>query len=125
MAGKSILVIEDNTLHSEELAEILQPQGFRVLTATEGSEALDQLLNGPVPDLILLDMLIPNGSGDGWWFLQQRQRIPELAAVPVIIMTSLSVASEAWANSLGAAGLVQKPFDARVVLAKLRRCLED
>jgi CheY-like chemotaxis protein len=122
MAGNTILIIEDNTLHCEELAAILQPQGFQVLTATEGNEALNKLSNGPVPHLILLDMLIPNGR-DGWWFLQQRQRIPELAAVPVIIMTSLSVASEAWAASLGATSLVRKPFDAPVLFAEIRRCL--
>lgn len=124
MAGHTILVIEDNSIHREELAWILQSQRFRIITATDGGEALNTLAVGPVPDLILLDMLIPSGSCDGWWFLQQRQRHPTLASVPVLIMTSLSVASDEWAVSLGAAGLVRKPFETDALLEQIRRCLD-
>jgi CheY-like chemotaxis protein len=125
MSGSAILVIEDNSIQREEIVTILRQQGFRILTATDGNEALNRLSSGPVPDLILLDMVIPKRHCDGWWFLQQRQRIPELTVVPVIILTSLSVASKAWAVSLGAAGLIRKPFDAPALLAEIRRCLGD
>jgi CheY-like chemotaxis protein len=125
MADKTILIIEDDTLHREMMTTALGNQGFPVVTATEGNEALRQLSNVPVPDLILLDMLVPSGNFDGWWFLHQRQRIPALAAIPVVIMTSLSVACEEWAESLGAAGLLRKPFDAAALLAEVRRHLGD
>jgi CheY-like chemotaxis protein len=125
MAGKTILVIEDDTIHREMLAAQLRGQGFRVLTAPEGNEVLNRLSDGPVPDLILLDMLLPSGERDGWWFLNQRQRTPALASVPVVIMTSLSVACEAWAASLGAAGLLRKPFDATTLQAEIRYCLGE
>ncbi len=125
MAGKTILIIEDNTLHREMLTTALGKQGFTVVTATEGNEALNRLSSRPTPDLILLDMLLPSGKFDGWWFLHQRQRIPALAAIPVVITTALIVASEEWAASLGAAGLLRKPFDASALLAEVRRHVSD
>jgi CheY-like chemotaxis protein len=125
MAGRTVLVIEDDTIQREMLEMELRRQGFTVATATEGNEALNRLSNGPIPDLILLDMLIPSGNYDGWWFLRQRQRIPELTGVPVLIMTSLSVACEAWAVSLGAVGLVRKPFDATALQAEIRHRLGE
>jgi CheY-like chemotaxis protein len=125
MAGKNILIIEDDTLQREVLATELRQHGFTVVTAPEGSEALNRLPSGPNPDLILLNMLLPSGERDGWWFLSQRQRNPALASAPVIIMTSLSVACEAWATSLGAAGLLRKPFDVEILLAEVRHRLGE
>jgi CheY-like chemotaxis protein len=125
MAGKTILIIEDDTIHLEMLTTALAKHGFTVVTATEGNEALNRLCNAPVPDLILLDMLLPSGNFDGWWFLHQRQRIPALAAIPVVITTALIVASEAWAVSLDASGFLRKPFDAPALLAEIRRHLGE
>jgi CheY-like chemotaxis protein len=119
MTGKTILIIEDETIQREMLATELRQQGFTAVTAREGSEALNQLHIGPIPDLILLDMLLSSGQRDGWWFLNQRQHIPALASVPVVITTSLSVACEEWAVSLGAAGLLRKPFDVETLLSEI------
>jgi CheY-like chemotaxis protein len=123
--GKTLLIIEDDTIQREMLSTELRQHGFTVVTAPEGNQALNWLSSGLVPDLILLDMLLPSGERDGWWFLKERQRIPALAAVPVIIMTSLSVACAAWAASLGAAGLLRKPFEADSALAEIRHCLGE
>ena len=124
MAGSTILVIEDNTTQREGLATVLRQQGFTVLMAVDGNDALHRLSSGPFPDLILLDMLIPRGDGDGWWFLQQRKRIRSLASVPVLITTAIPVAGREWASSLGAAGLVRKPYEVELLLAEIHRCLE-
>ena len=70
-------------------------------------------------------MLVPNGERDGWWLLNQRQRIPAISSVPVVITTSLGTACEEWAASLGAAGLLRKPFDVDPLLAEIRCCLSD
>jgi CheY-like chemotaxis protein len=125
MAGKTVWIMEDDTVQCEMLATEVSHQGFTVVTAAEGDEALNRLFSDPLPDLILLDMLNPSGERDGWWFLSQRQNIPVLAGVPVIIMTSLSVACEEWATSLGAAGLIRKPFEVEPLLAEIRCCLSD
>jgi CheY-like chemotaxis protein len=88
------LVIADDTIRRELLATKLRQNGFTVVVATDGNEALNGLCNAPVPDIILLDMLIPAGHGDGWWFLEQRSRIPALVSIPIVITTSLPCACE-------------------------------
>jgi len=123
MAAGTILVIEDDIIQREGLATMLRRQGFTVLTSLDGNDALNKLSNGPVPDLILLDMLNPSGYGDGWWFLEQCQHLPALSAVPVIILTAFPFANKAGAVSLGAAGLLRKPFEAEALLLEIRRCL--
>lgn len=125
MAGRTVLVIEDDALQREALGAELDQQGFAVVTAEQGKDALKLLSDHFAPDLILLDMLNPRGQYDGWWFLGHRQRNPALASIPVVIMTSLSVASVEWAVSLGAAGLIRKPFEADSLLAEIRRCIGD
>jgi CheY-like chemotaxis protein len=124
MASKTVLVIEDDTLQREILATELRQHGFTVITSADGDDAVNRLSSRPIPNLILLDMLIPTGGHDGWWFLEQRKRIRELATVPVVIMTSLSVACEEWAVSLDAAGLIRKPFDADLLPDEIQRYLE-
>jgi CheY-like chemotaxis protein len=64
-----------------------------------------------------LSFLQPSG------ILGHRSLVPALAAIPVVITTALGIASEEWAASLGACGLLKKPFDQDTVLAEVRRCL--
>jgi CheY-like chemotaxis protein len=123
MAAGTILVVEDDNIQREQLVTILHRQGFRVLTARDGNEALNLLSSRPLPDLILLDTLLFNRYFDGWWFLEQRQRFPALASVPVIITTELTLASREWATTLGAVGLLRKPFEAEALLLEIHRCL--
>lgn len=60
---------------------------------------------------------------DGWQFFARRMKDPRIAAYPVIIMTGLGVASEEWARSLGAEGLLRKPIDVVRMLEMIgRRC---
>lgn len=122
MTGGTILIVEDNTIQREGLTVVLRQQGFSVLSVGDGQEAL-KLLDREKPDVVLLDMLISPCEGDGWWFLEQRKRKPTLAAVPVLITTALAVASKEWATSLGAAGLIRKPFEVEPLLAAIQQCL--
>lgn len=124
MASGTILIVEDNTIQREGLAVVLRQQGFSVVLASDGQEAA-AVLEHVRPNVVLLDMLIPESHGDGWWFLDQRQHNPTLAAVPVLITTALPVASKEWASSLGAAGLVRKPFDVEPLVVAIRRCIEE
>ncbi|HTU92302.1 MAG TPA: response regulator [Gemmataceae bacterium] len=122
MAGETILIVEDNTIQREGLAVVLRQQGFSVLLAADGRKALE-LADDAVPDLILLDMLIPDKDSDGWWFLKERRQVATLASVPVLITTALRIASDEWAASLGAAGLIRKPCDVEPLVATIRQCL--
>jgi CheY-like chemotaxis protein len=119
LQGKLILVVEDNEVVREGLAVVLGRFGCRVSLAADGSEALALLRGGLRPHLILLDMLTP--GLDGWGFLDQRRRDPELAGIPVVITTALGVASEEWAAALGAVGLLRKPVQTELLLDEVRR----
>jgi CheY-like chemotaxis protein len=122
MAGKTILIVEDNVIQREGLAFVLREEGYAVLTAADADEGLSWLRSEPAPDLVLLDMLVSKGH-DGWFFLGQRQQIPAAAVVPVIITTGVGNASDEWAVALGACGLLRKPLEVAPLLAQVRRCL--
>ncbi len=117
---KTILVVEDDAIFGEGLAIILRREGYRVLLATDGREAFDRLHEGPVPDLLLLDMMLP--VEDGWRLLERRRIDPVLVSVPVVIVTALGVSSAEWAQDLGACGLLRKPVEVPELLAEVRRC---
>jgi CheY-like chemotaxis protein len=119
LPGALLLVVEDNEVTREGLAFVLRRAGCAVTLASEGAQALALLRAGLRPNLILLDMLLP--AVDGWGLLDERKRDPALAAVPVVIMTALSIACPEWAASLGAAGLLHKPIETGALLAEVRR----
>src|SRR4051812_2934602 len=87
--ARTLLVVEDNAITREGLAVVLRREGYAVVTAANGREALDCLRAGSAPALILLDMMMP--AHDGWWFLEKRRRDPWLASAPVIITTGVGV----------------------------------
>jgi CheY-like chemotaxis protein len=111
-----ILLVEDNDLSREEWAITLRREGFQVISARHGQEALDYLKAGQPPDLILLDMLLP--VLDGWHFL--RKVSP--STVPIIIATGTILTLE-WATSHGCAGFLRKPISTDDLLAEVHRCL--
>jgi CheY-like chemotaxis protein len=119
LQDKLILVVEDNEVIREGLAVVLRRCGCSVTLAADSGEALALLRGGLRPHLILLDMLTP--GLDGWGFLNQRQRDPALAGIPVVITTALGVASDEWASALGAAGLLRKPVQTELLLDEVRR----
>ncbi len=123
MANKTIVIIEDNVINREGVAIVLRKAGYRALPFPEGKAALEYLRSHDLPDLILLDMVIPPPGCDGWWLLEQLKLSPILSQIPVFITTGLSVASEEWAASLGARGLFRKPVDVEPLLAEIQRRL--
>ena len=119
--GPALLIVEDNEITREGMAAVLRRAGYHVSLAADGAQALAHLADDPLPDLILLDMLMP--SLDGWRFLEERRHDRDLRAIPVIIVTALGVASADWAASLGAVGFVTKPVETEDLLAVVRHCL--
>lgn len=113
-----ILIVEDDEIARIGLSVILQAEGYETATAANGREAIDHLGEGLEPALILLDMILP--VCDGWQFCAH-QRSGKGKWVPFAIMTGLGIASEEWAESLGAIGLFRKPLDVDRMLATIRR----
>jgi CheY-like chemotaxis protein len=116
--AQHVLVVDDSALVREVMAGALGSQGYRVSTAADGREALEVLRRGPLPDLILLDLMMP--GMDGWEFLRERRHDAALAAVPVIIVSALDE-DQARAVALGVAGHLQKPVELEDLGAAVRQ----
>lgn len=121
-ASNTILVVEDNDVEREGLTAILRRDGFFIQEATTGDQALENL-RAARPNLILLDMLLPEGTIDGWAVLANIRANRQLAEIPVIIVTGLTIASVEWCKSHGALDIVKKPIDTVELISKVRRHL--
>jgi CheY-like chemotaxis protein len=117
--GKTILLVEDNEVQREGMATILRQDGYHVIPVEDGAQALAMLRVVPRFDVIVMDMMLP--LMDGWDFLRERKRFPELVTIPVVIVTGLGVASPEWAGSLGVAACFRKPVHVADLLGELRR----
>jgi CheY-like chemotaxis protein len=84
-----VLVVEDDVDIRETLAEILDDEGYQVVTAGDGDEALCKLRDPsqPRPQVILLDLMMPVMSGAQ--FYAEKQKDPELARIPVVILSAV------------------------------------
>ncbi len=120
--NKTILVVDDDASTRDWLIGVLTGHGYRALSAAHGDEALRYLQANPLPDLMLLDMLMPNL--DGWELLAHCQDDECLARLRVLIMTG-TVLSREWAQSHGCVGFLRKPFEVEELLGEVRRCLSD
>jgi CheY-like chemotaxis protein len=120
-SAKSILIVEDNDIEREGMAAVLRQAGYFIGMAQSAVLALVYPDFKPAPDLILLDMMMPDI--DGWRFLELRKNNPALAGAPVLIVSGLGVVGQEWAESLDACSVLKKPFDASDLLREVERCL--
>ena len=108
---KTIAVIDDDVYIGDLLQELLCREGYRVLRAYSGTEAL-LLLKQEKADLILLDLMLPGLSGE--------ELLPRLEATPVIVLSAKSdVQGKVQLLLGGAADYITKPFDAGDLLARV------
>jgi len=86
-SGGPVLLVDDDLDIREILPETLADMGFDVVTAANGLEALTLVGQMPVrPSVILLDLMMP--VMDGYGFLEERRKKPEIASIPVAIITA-------------------------------------
>jgi signal transduction histidine kinase len=104
--GIRLLLVEDDTSIRLALADMLEDEGFAVMVATNGREALDVLREGPRPDVIVLDLMMP--VMDGWEFRVEQRSDPSLAGIPLLAM---SADLSAKARAIAADCYVRKPID--------------
>ena len=116
--SNTILVVDDQSSIRQLLTEYLSKQGFRVLIATNGEEAIYTARHDP-PDVILLDIMMP--KMDGYQFLRQYRQERQ---TPVIILTAREEETDAVLGlELGADDYVIKPFRMRELVARIRAVL--
>jgi len=117
--GKTALIVDDDRTIVDGLGEYLGDDGYAVVGATNGSEALALLDSGLRPDVIVLDLLMP--GMDGWDFRTAQLNEPSLAAIPVLIVSASGFSRHAVLSHLAVEEYLPKPFDPAVVASVLER----
>lgn len=120
-AGGRILVVDDESVNIEIMAEALQDQ-HEILIATSGEKALS-LADRARPDLILLDVMMP--KMDGYQVCELLKQDPSLSEIPIIFVTGLDAHDdEAKGLALGAIDYVTKPIRPAILQARVRNHLK-
>lgn len=116
-----ILVVDDNEMNCRVLEALLRGRGYEVRTAGDGEEALE-LVDQSIPDLVLLDVMMP--KMDGFAVLENLRKNDATHLVPVVMLTALSdLDSHVRAVELGADDFILKPFNKALLLARVRSLL--
>jgi len=119
--AKLILAIDDDADFREGLTDVLDEFGYRVRTAANGREALEALRTEPAPDVILLDLRMP--EMDGRTFRREQARDEKLSGIPLVVVSgSLEVDEEA--ASLGASAVLPKPFGVDELLKSIETVIQ-
>src|SRR5690242_11377316 len=84
--SRTVLIIDDEQDIREIFETVLRYDGYDVLSASDGEQAMDLLRQGARPDAILLDLMMP--QMDGWQFRVAQRKDPALAAIPVIAVSA-------------------------------------
>ena len=117
-----VLVVDDDREVREALAEVLDSNGYEVLTAKDGEEALATLDRDESIELVLLDMNMP--EPDGFDILRRLKAYDRRRDVPVICLSARSAVEDKVAGlKLGAADYLAKPFDVQELFARMARPL--
>jgi len=113
--ARTILVVDDETTLRETLAEALEADGYRVVVAVDGREALEKF-RSEQPDLVLLDLMLPELSG-----VEVCRIIRAESGVPIVMLTARdSEVDKVVGLELGADDYVTKPFSLRELSARIR-----
>jgi len=113
--ARTILVVDDEPTLRETLAEALEQDGLRVITAADGRAALERF-RAESPDLVLLDLMLPELSGIEVCRILRRE-----SAVPIIMLTAKDGEIDKVVGlELGADDYVTKPFSLRELMARIR-----
>ena len=116
--AKTILVVDDEKRLRDLLAAYLRQEGFRIVTAADGQEAL-YVARREKPDLVILDLMMPEMGGYEFLRAYRRER-----STPVIILTAkLEESDKVLGLELGADDYVTKPFSMRELTARVRAVL--
>lgn len=117
----TVLVVEDEVAISEMLTFLLQQSGFEVKVAANIQDA-QSLLVSPLPDLILLDWMLPGGSGIQ--LLKQIKRDKLTQAIPVVMLTAKNEeADRVQGLDIGADDYISKPFSPKELVARIKAVL--
>ena len=115
---ETVLLVDDDAALLEVMTIVLSSEGYRVVTASDGAEALQELGRKDL-DIVVLDVMLPRISG-----FEVLKKIREKSNVPVVMLTAKSQSVDKVVGlELGADDYITKPFDTKELLARIRAIL--
>ena len=115
---RKILIVEDDSRLRSGLGELLGQNGYEVVAAASGEQAISHLRSEGRTDLIVLDLRMPGMNG--WQLRSELRRDSELAGIPVIVATA-DWNAESEAQTLGAVCCLRKPFSPKQLIETVKR----
>lgn len=120
--SKRVLIVDDSPTEMHILTEILQKNGFTVLTATNGADGV-ALAKKEKPELVLMDVVMPGLNG--FQATRQIAKDAETSHIPVIIVTTKDMETDKiWGMRQGAKAYLTKPVDEAELLNKIKELLQ-
>jgi len=113
--GARILVVDDDPAIAESLRDVLADEGYEVVVAADGRQAL--ALMSPRPALMLIDLMMP--ELDGWELFDELRRTAPLADIPICVLSALPSHAPPNANAV-----LQKPVDLEALLSTVARLIK-
>jgi twitching motility two-component system response regulator PilH len=118
-----ILIVDDSEVQLYALRKVLEDCGHEVFTAENGPDGI-ALAVSEQPELILMDVVMPEMSG--FQATRKLSRMPETSKIPVVFVTTKDQDSDRiWGMRQGAADYITKPVDKKLLLATIKRLLEN
>jgi CheY-like chemotaxis protein len=131
MSAEKILVVEDNAMDMSILSKRLRAEGYKVMSAISGSDAIRAARTGK-PDLMILDLTLMDGERlntplwDGFSLLEWMRRTVPGMDIPIIIHTGSDYSDiAAQARASGISSVFQKGEDLKEVLGTVRKTLDE
>lgn len=119
-----LMVVEDEPENRLFIGLMLRTEGYEVLEAEDGFAALEMLREGPRPELILLDVMMPGLNG--WQVYEKIREVPDWADIPVVMLTALAQRADVErAVQLGVDGYLTKPFEPTDLLHTIEETLGE
>jgi CheY-like chemotaxis protein len=110
---RRVLVVDDDKDIRDTIVELLSDEGYEVVSARDGVEALKRLRERPT-DLVILDLMMPRM--DGWQFRREQVADPHLAHIPVVVVSAYG-----HRDDIEAEAFVPKPCDLQALLDAVER----
>ncbi len=118
---KCILSVDDDPVVLGLIQHTLQGHGYEVITAQDGKMALE-ILQNKIPDLILLDVQMPNMNG--YTFISEKLHVPSLAKVPIVVISSLKETMPLFKRH-GVKAYLLKPLNIQALLETVQAILPE
>lgn len=119
MDVSTVLVVDDSPTDLHLLSGYLENNGYQILSATSGEEALEKA-TAEHPDLILMDVVMPGMNG--FEAVRSLSKNPDTKDIPVIVVTSKNQETDKiWAMRQGAKDFVSKPVDEKTLIGMIRK----